>query len=472
MIDRNEILAMAARMNLRPDVIEKDYVLGWLLAGIYHHPEIKESWVFKGGTCLKKCYFETYRFSEDLDFTLIDAGHIDQAFLKNAFESIGEWVYEQTGIQVPKDGLSFDIYTNPRGVTSCQGKVAYRGPISPTSGGSPKIKLDITADERLVLAPAAQPVYHPYSDEPDGGIKALCYVYEEVFAEKFRALAERTRPRDLYDVINLFRNSTIKPSAAVILDILKQKCEFKGIPVPALATLEPHRAGLEGSWENMLGHQLPNLPPVDSYWDELPAVFEWIERGHEPVIPTAFPRKPGETIIRERPGRGLTVRHGAQHIEVIRFAAANRLCVELDYMDEKGRRSTRVIEPYSLRKTQDGEIILHAIRADDGGHRSYRADRIQGARVTNRVFRPRYEVELTTAGPVVLAPTTVGARSMSGLSSRKRPARSSFQRKYIFQCPMCQKKFSRTTNDPKLRKHKDKNGWNCSGRRGYLVDTR
>ena len=34
------------------------------------HDEISETWVFKGGTCLKKCFFETYRFSEDLDFTL------------------------------------------------------------------------------------------------------------------------------------------------------------------------------------------------------------------------------------------------------------------------------------------------------------------------------------------------------------------------------------------------------------------
>ncbi len=208
MIDRREILAMAATVSLRPDVIEKDYVLGWLLAGIYSHPAINKSWVFKGGTCLKKCYFETYRFSEDLDFTLTDENQIDKDFLRSTFETIAEWVYEQTGIEVPKDGLSFDIYTNPRGKISCQGKVSYRGPVSPTSGGYPKIKLDLTADEKLVLSPALQPVYHPYSDEPEGGIQALCYVYEEVFGEKFRALAERTRPRDLYDVVNLFRNST------------------------------------------------------------------------------------------------------------------------------------------------------------------------------------------------------------------------------------------------------------------------
>ena len=71
MISKQDILDRAAEWRLRPDVVEKDYVLGWLLAGIGNHDEISGSWVFKGGTCLKKCYFETYRFSEDLDFSLL-----------------------------------------------------------------------------------------------------------------------------------------------------------------------------------------------------------------------------------------------------------------------------------------------------------------------------------------------------------------------------------------------------------------
>jgi predicted nucleotidyltransferase component of viral defense system len=72
MIIKQEIIDFSKEFNLRPDIIEKDYVLGWLLAGIAAHPEINNTWVFKGGTCLKKCYFETFRFSEDLDFTLIE----------------------------------------------------------------------------------------------------------------------------------------------------------------------------------------------------------------------------------------------------------------------------------------------------------------------------------------------------------------------------------------------------------------
>ena len=128
MIDKREILDVAERMSLQPHIVEKDYVLGWILAGIYAHDEIKDSWVFKGGTCLKKCFFETYRFSEDLDFTLTDEAHLDATFLKRVFGDIGQWIYDQTGIEVPADGQDFDIYSNPRGSISCEGKLSYRGP--------------------------------------------------------------------------------------------------------------------------------------------------------------------------------------------------------------------------------------------------------------------------------------------------------------------------------------------------------
>ena len=154
MIDRREILDNAGTLGLLPQVVEKDYVLSWVLAGIYRHAVLAESWIFKGGTCLKKCYFETYRFSEDLDFTLTDPTHIDHDFLVGVFGNVGEWVYEQTGIEIPEELREFEVFENPRSTVSCQGKLSYRGPIAPRSGGLPRIKLDLTPDELLVLPPA------------------------------------------------------------------------------------------------------------------------------------------------------------------------------------------------------------------------------------------------------------------------------------------------------------------------------
>tara|TARA_R110000744_G_scaffold91550_2_gene177561 strand:- start:329 stop:1798 length:1470 start_codon:yes stop_codon:yes gene_type:complete len=473
MIDRREILDMATRMSLTPHVVEKDYALGWILAGINNHPVLRETWVFKGGTCLKKCFFETYRFSEDLDYTLTDPGHLDAAFLKDAFTEIGEWVYERSGIEVPADKLAFDIYTNPRGSISCQGKLSYRGPIS--SRDLPRIKLDLTADERLVLAPVRVGVFHPYTDAPDLGIEALAYAYEEVFGEKVRALAERTRPRDLYDVINLFRNAEARPSPAVMLDVLRQKCEFKGISVPVLADLEPHRAELEGLWQHMLAHQLPSLPPYEAFWDELPAFFEWLSGGAEPAILAAYAVGVGETVLRERSLRLPVSGQAQSFIEVIRFAAGNRLLVDLDYQG-----STRRIEPYSLRRTSDDNIILHAHSVDRDEHRSYRVDRIQGARVTNQPFSPRHEIELAPQGPVRVAPSV--ARPVTSL--RARPQRTTrtttagrqaaaFGRPvHIYQCPICSKKFRRSKQDSHLNPHKNDWGGQCPGRTGFYVETK
>src|SRR5438445_3230228 len=131
MIDQREILEAASSFSLLPNVGEKDYELSWILTGINAHEELAESLIFKGGTCLKKCFFETYRFSEDLDFTLRDEAHLDEGFLKRVFAEVGAWIYEETGIEVPADQQEFEILRNPRGNLSCQGKFSYKGPISP-----------------------------------------------------------------------------------------------------------------------------------------------------------------------------------------------------------------------------------------------------------------------------------------------------------------------------------------------------
>jgi len=206
MINRADIEERVREWGLREDIVEKDYVLGWVLAGIGAHPLTRQTWVFKGGTCLKKCYFETYRFSEDLDFTIIGEEPPDTATLLSIFHEIALWVYEKSGIEIPLDQLRFDAFSNPRGHISVQGKLAYRGPLLPR-GSLPRIKLDLTTDETLVQPPVRLAIAHPYPDAHSVVENVLGYSHVEIFAEKIRALAERLRPRDLYDVVNLYRHA-------------------------------------------------------------------------------------------------------------------------------------------------------------------------------------------------------------------------------------------------------------------------
>ena len=67
------------RLGLPWEVLERDYLLSWVLAGIAHVEALRHTLVFKGGTALKKCYFGDYRFSEDLDFTAIGSAPTDAA---------------------------------------------------------------------------------------------------------------------------------------------------------------------------------------------------------------------------------------------------------------------------------------------------------------------------------------------------------------------------------------------------------
>jgi predicted nucleotidyltransferase component of viral defense system len=64
MIDRREIIDIASAQSLLPHIVEKDYVLGWILAGIYQHDALKDAWIFKGGTCLKNASLKLTGFQK------------------------------------------------------------------------------------------------------------------------------------------------------------------------------------------------------------------------------------------------------------------------------------------------------------------------------------------------------------------------------------------------------------------------
>ncbi|MGA7743551.1 MAG: nucleotidyl transferase AbiEii/AbiGii toxin family protein [Polyangia bacterium] len=115
MITKQHILERAAEWRLRPDVVEKDYVLGWLLVGIAQHAELREHWIFKGGTCLKKCYFETYRFSEDLDFSLTPSALYSADELLRQLKELARHVNEVSGIELPEGSIVVEPSETSRG---------------------------------------------------------------------------------------------------------------------------------------------------------------------------------------------------------------------------------------------------------------------------------------------------------------------------------------------------------------------
>jgi len=78
-------------------VLERDYCLAWFLVGLSSSP-ICKSLIFKGGTALKRCYFSKYRFSEDLDFTLVE--EIPLETILAGFEKVYAEIRQSSGVVI------------------------------------------------------------------------------------------------------------------------------------------------------------------------------------------------------------------------------------------------------------------------------------------------------------------------------------------------------------------------------------
>ena len=469
-INLDEIRSVASRVNLANTVVEKDYALGWLLWGIHRHPIAGKDWVFKGGTCLKKCYFETYRFSEDLDFSYKGSEQPTVESLTQIMSQVVDAIKDKTGLEFPKESIQFEIFQNPRGSLSIQGAVKYRGPVRPLVGvaNMPRIKIDLTLDEPLVLPAVVKLVEHLYSDRPASGISILSYDYEEVFAEKIRALAQRLRPRDLYDVIHLHRRMDLEPDREKVYSTLESKCQLRGIPIPTMAALETHenRAFLESEWESQLKHQIHILPDFQSFLVELPQVLAWLE-GEETEALESVPTvgEPVEDILEEEVSTLVLPGAATSFMDRIRFAAANRLLIRLGYGGK-----FRDIEPYALARSSEGNLLLQSIRHESGEPRNYRFDRMESVEILPQPFTPRYVIEISSAGYLPIGQMTRNATHQVGVPRRSSGSRSGGPT-YIYRCGLCGKEFRKKKMNYSLNAHKNKSGYSCSGRSGIYVRT-
>ncbi len=202
MIKGAEIQKKAFQAGVRDPQIEKDYVLSWVLRGIALHARLSTSMVFKGGTALKKVYFEDYRFSEDLDFTLIENFTNEQIFtwFNEAFLLIKESANISLSIVENKlhedGGLNFYM--------------TYVGPLGGV-GSNKKIKIDLARSEKLEFPTVIRPAITSYSDLEDHPYELLCYSLEEIIVEKLRAVMQRTQARDFYDIWYLTEMHDMEP---------------------------------------------------------------------------------------------------------------------------------------------------------------------------------------------------------------------------------------------------------------------
>ncbi len=467
MINKQDILDRATEWRLRPDIVEKDYVLGWLLAALASHPETRATWVFKGGTCIKKCYFETYRFSEDLDFSLLPEAPYTETALRAVLLAVTRHASELSGIDFPADLIEVRGRPDAHGQSTFQGRIAYRGPLSIPS--LPRVLFDLTQHERVLGPPVPRTPFHPYPDDLPDGATVLAYSLDELLAEKTRALYERTRPRDLYDVVYLLENRPDAFDLRQVHELFRRKCAVKGLEFPSCATLlriVEDSEELRTEWAKMLANQLPELPELDDVRPRLPGLLAWIDQPA--AVPIEAMLSPGPAP----PEAVLVAPAGIQYwggapLETIRFAGANRLLLEFTYDG-----TPRLVEPYSLRQAATGNLLLYCWEQGDNHIKAFNIAKMAAVRPTRTPFQPRYRIEFIPGGPIAVPPTSSHPRPTSRPSRPSRPRGKSlpgYGPTYVFKCMTCNKQFRHSANDPTLRKHKTKDGWDCPGRHGYLV---
>jgi len=201
-------------------VLERDYCLAWFLIGL-SHSTVRDRLVFKGGTALKRCYFGDYRFSEDLDFSLVEKLPIEE--ILQSLEGGYDEVQRASGIV-----FRFSREDRAEHLNSHTFYLAYDGPLPSTS--TKEVKVDITINERFVCPLQERPVvrgYEEYADLPEDCLVRV-YSLDEIAVEKVVALTDRARnePRDLYDIWYLTSQGYV--DLAMLTAEVESKLEFRG----------------------------------------------------------------------------------------------------------------------------------------------------------------------------------------------------------------------------------------------------
>lgn len=260
MIKPGEIQKKANQVGVRDQQIEKDYILSWILWGIANHEQLSKILVFKGGTVLKKVYFEDYRFSEDLDFTLLD-NEISNEQIFELFNEIFNLIKEEANIPLKKidddeadadkakedkeDGLNFYI--------------GYVGPLG-GFGNNKKVKIDISKSEKLEFEPIVKNAIVDYSDLED--YKLQCYPLEELLVEKLRCTMQRMQPRDYYDIWYLVEVE--KMDVDFYTNEFRNKCISKEQnPEDFHKKLEQKIPQYKARWQKSMNDQIKDLPDFE-----------------------------------------------------------------------------------------------------------------------------------------------------------------------------------------------------------------
>ncbi len=458
MIGREEIQERAKAFDIHHVNVERDYVFGWLLKGIFENEYLRRELVFKGGNCLRKGFYPDTRFSSDLDFSVPR---------EIALERMGDEINAACAEAGRACGVEFLIDRNTfkpgpqvdRLRRSYKGRVYFTDFFGQEDDLTISVKVDVTEFDRLHLPAISRQLIHPYSDAGRCNVDLRCMALEEIVANKMKCLIQRRHSHDLFDLVYAtFINRSIELDRGLVLRTFFGKTIFGSSPGAAKEIL----LGIPmtffgGVWEKFIKCPKQTRFGFDhaakGFRDAIEQLFEGIQTvswGHRAFFPS-------------------------EQRNLIMEAGAERKLLRVTYGGIE-----RVIEPYALAykrpKTGHPQEYFYVWdqtggRTSPPGIKSLVNGGLTNVELTEEDFEPRYEIELSKAGEEARKGyfgKPFGGTSRTTRAVGRRATRPVTQT-YKVECPYCQKRFTRSKMSLELNPHKGAGGYPCRARRGYLV---
>jgi len=164
-----------------PEQVEQDLVLARLMVEFARHPVLGPELVMRGGTCLHKLWLQRpYRYSEDLDYVRTTSGGIGAVLdaVREVATSVG--------------------FAEVRPQIGRHPKLSLRA--TTTSGRPLRVKVEMNTFERSPARPITTRPLTVASSWFTGSAEVPTFVLEELIATKLRALYQRTKGRDAFDL--------------------------------------------------------------------------------------------------------------------------------------------------------------------------------------------------------------------------------------------------------------------------------
>ena len=471
MIERDEIDYQAGQLDVHPVNVERDYVFGWLLKAMSENEYLSRALIFKGGNAMRKAYYPHTRFSNDLDFAVEGGVDADRTVAEiNAACAAAE---AQCGVKFVRDRTNLVAdHSLDKDRTSYKGSVYFYDFYGKPSKLTISIRVDVSDYERVHLPLVLRPLHHPYSDAEECVATVRCLALEELLANKLKCLLQRRYSFDLYDLVyaTFFERSIEVDRGAVVRTFLR-KTIFERSPGAAREILLGLPLTLlKGAYEKYV-----TAPVVSRFsFDDAMSAFTDIIHGF-------FDGFVGSERLQY-------AFFGPELRNTIMEAGAGKRLLKLRYNDRD-----RIIEPYALayKRAAGKEPAEYFYAFDRSEHgkgpsiKTFLSPGVQSLELLDETFEPQFPIELSKAGEPLdrthfgrsfgegarRAATTRSNRSSTSLRriGSRRTAKSPFALSIRVRCPYCEKTFTRSGYETKLNPHKDRNGYKCLGRVGYIV---